>query len=159
MTLSTLLWVTVSFALLLPLLFRVLSILGAECKQPHLSLQTFWSAVFGGVMSTLCSHSQGKPVWRRQQRAGDWKEDAEDSNLHPEERWVPQHPAATGYTHVKWPFLPIFCHQAQFPLWPSAYFKVLIRLLVMVSIARMTIFVRVFRTSWLLPTRRMLAFL
>lgn len=63
------------FAVLLPLLFLVLSILGAECKQPQLSLQTcilMKRCVLRGDVSPLLS--QPETVWRRQQRAGDWKE-------------------------------------------------------------------------------------
>lgn len=75
MTSSPPLWVTQSFSFLssLPLLLLVLPILGAECKQPQLSLQTCIlmkrSALRGDVNPLLSQ--PGNCVWRRQQRAGD----------------------------------------------------------------------------------------
>lgn len=152
--------------LLLLLLFLVLSILGAECKQPQLSLQTrilMKRCVLRGDLNPLLSQPDSSVEESRSLETEEKPaRSRSDTNLRLKERWVTQHPAATSYTsftYLNGLFLPIFCHQAQFPLWLSAYFKAAISLSVMVSFACITIFVRVFVTSTLLPARRTLVFL
>lgn len=164
MTSSTLLWVTRFFSSL-PLLFLILPILGAECKQPQLSLQTCI------LMKRCASRGDVNPVlpqpdnsvWRRQRRAGDWTEAYtrqrrrhKSASTGKVSDAAPAAASYTSFTHLKWLFFPSVCTQAQFPLRLSAYFKAVISLSVTVSFACITIFVRVYRTSTLLPARRML---
>lgn len=167
MTSSTLLWVTRLFSSL-PLLFLVLPILGAECKQPRLSLQTCIlmkrCALRGDVNPVLPQPDNS--VWRRQRRAEDWKEACtRQRRIHKSAstgKVSDTAPAAASYTsfnYLERLFFPSVYTQAQFPLRLSAYFKAVISLSVTVSFACITIFVPVFRTSTLLPAGRMLVFL
>lgn len=106
------------FAVLLPLLFLILSILGAECKQPQLPLQTcilMKRCVLRGDVNPLFSQPDNS-VWRRQQRAGDWKE---AYTLTPKTQVCVCRKVSdttptsyTSFTCVKLLFLPIFGHQA-----------------------------------------------